>query len=327
MSCESVRPLLPMMLYGELSFDEEESVETHLETCAGCRQELERERELLAAFSEVAVEPAPALLHQSRMALFDRVQRENDVIGALPVPKKGFWVRFVAGLWPSPIVLQPAGALVMLAVGFLGARVAPTLLPSLGGSGEYEGMSVANLGPGRVRSVEPASDGTIRIIFDETRQHTVNGRLDDDSIRELLLSAAQDPSDGLRGDTVALLTTRPQAADVRNALVYTVRNDRNAGVRLKALEGLKPFIGEADVRGALADVLSADSNPAMRVQAIDLLVQSLNDTASENEQQLAIDPQMVGVLQELISSEQENAYLRQRCQEALELVKASAQVY
>jgi hypothetical protein len=327
MSCDSIRPLLPMLLYGELSFDEEEAVDAHLDGCADCRKALERERELLATISQVAVEPSPALLYQCRNDLFARLQRENDAIAALPAPRKSFWARFVTALTPTPIVLRPAGAFAMLVVGFLGARIVPNLLPSLGGSGSYGAMSVADLGQGRVRSVEPVSDGTVRIVFDETRERTVNGRMDDDSIRNLLLAAAKDPSDGLRAEIVDLLTTRAQASDIRNALVYTVRNDRNAGVRLKALEGLKPFVGESEVRGALADVLSADSNPAMRIQAIDLLVQSLDGAAPESKQQQFVDPRMVGVLQQLISSQEENAYLRQRCQEALEMVKASAQVY
>lgn len=325
MNCETVRPLLPMLLYGELSFDEEESVETHLDGCAACRGALERERELSAAISQVAVEPSPALLRECRENLFSRLQMEavarTEVSGE---PRENFWVRFVAAISP-PVVLRPVGAIAMLAVGFLGARVAPNLLPSFGGSGAYGAMSIADMGPGRVRSVEPANDGTIRIVFDEMRQRTVNGRVDEGPILELLLAAVKDPSDGLRAETVDLLTRRAPAADVRDALVYTVRNDRNAGVRLKALEGLKPFTGEPEVRGALADVLSADANPAMRIRAIDLLVQSLDETSSE--QQSFVDPRMVGLLQELMSSEEENAYLRERCQHALELVKASAEVF
>ena len=39
-----------MLLYGELSFDEEETVDAHLEGCAECRAALERERALHAAF-------------------------------------------------------------------------------------------------------------------------------------------------------------------------------------------------------------------------------------------------------------------------------------
>ena len=327
MNCEAVRPLLPMLLYGELSFDEEETVERHLETCGDCRKALERERQLSIAISQVGIEVSPALLHQNRKLLFERLQLEGNAFAGVTPKKDSLWVRFVNAISPAPIVLRPAAAMVMLTVGFLGARFVPGLFPNFGGSGSIGSMSIADMGPGRVRSVEPGSDGTVRIVFDETRQRTINGQVDDDRIRELLLAAAKDPSDGLRSETVALLTTRPQSSDVRDALIYTVRNDRNAGVRLKALDGLKSFIGESDVRAALADVLASDSNPAMRIQAIDLLVQSLDGTSPANQQQQSVDPRMVGVLQELISSSEENAYLRQRCQEALELVKASAQVY
>jgi hypothetical protein len=147
--------------------------------------------------------------------------------------------------------------------------------------------------------------------------------MDDASIRALLLEAVRDPSDGLRAQTVALLTTRPQASDVRDALVYTIRNDRNAAVRLKALEGLQSFISEADVRGALADVLSSDANPGMRIKAIDLLMQGLDSPQSPGQ---IVDPRMVGVLQEMIQRE-ENPYMRQNAQRALEMVKASAEVF
>ena len=43
-TCEKVREQLSLLLYGELSFDEEETVDGHLESCAECRTALERER-------------------------------------------------------------------------------------------------------------------------------------------------------------------------------------------------------------------------------------------------------------------------------------------
>ena len=132
--------------------------------------------------------------------------------------------------------------------------------------------------------------------------------------------------DGLRGDIVALLTKDANAADVRNALVYTIRNDQNAGVRLKALDGLQQFISEDEVRGALTDVLASDVNPAMRIRAIDLLVQGLSERQDARQAQV-VDRRMIGVLQELINRQEENPYMRERCLRALELVKASAELF
>jgi hypothetical protein len=86
---------------------------------------------------------------------------------------------------------------------------------------------------------------------------------------------------------------------------------------------LQAFIGEPDVRGALADVLASDANPAMRVGAIDLLMRGLDGGQGAAQ---VVDPRMIGVLQELTMSE-ENQYMRDQAQKALELVKASAEVF
>ena len=37
MTCEEARNNLPLFLYGELSFDEEEQVEVHVDECPACR--------------------------------------------------------------------------------------------------------------------------------------------------------------------------------------------------------------------------------------------------------------------------------------------------
>ena len=57
-SCEKIRMQLGMLLYGELSFDEEETVDAHLEGCAECRAALERERALHAAFDQAEIAAA-----------------------------------------------------------------------------------------------------------------------------------------------------------------------------------------------------------------------------------------------------------------------------
>ena len=41
MNCNEVTGQLPLMLYGEMSFDEEESLQLHLEACSACQRELD----------------------------------------------------------------------------------------------------------------------------------------------------------------------------------------------------------------------------------------------------------------------------------------------
>ncbi len=157
----------------------------------------------------------------------------------------------------------------------------------------------------------------MQIVLDETRQRTVSGNLGEQPIRALLLSAAKDPSDpGLRAETVDILNS--QAADFRDALIYAVEHDQNAGVRMKAMDGLKQFVRDPEVRNALKYVLLGDSNPGLRTQAIDLLV---------NANTPALDREMVGTLQELMERGEQLSYVRERCRRLLESMNASAETY
>jgi hypothetical protein len=321
-TCGTVRSQLALLLYAELSFDEEERVEAHLDECAECRAALERERAILAAADQVAVEPSPALLMQCREGLAERLKAEPARYAAGPAATG--WFHRVAE-WFAPRMpaalsqawMRPAGALALLAMGFVGARLAPNL-----GAGAFGEASLVP-GAARVSYVEPGDNGQVRIVLDETRQRVVTGRLEDESIRAYLLAATRDPSDaGLRIDTLELLNGRAQAADVRDALVYAVRNDENAGVRLKAMDGLRAFVHEPDVRGALAVVLEQDSNAGIRTQAIDMLIEGLADSSGNP----AMDRRMIQVFQELMSREN-NPYVRQQCQRALELAGASTEIY
>jgi hypothetical protein len=175
----------------------------------------------------------------------------------------------------------------------------------------------------RVRYVEPASDGRVQIVLDETRQRIVSGTVNEQKIQGLLLSAAKDPADpGLRAETVEILTSSAQSSDVRSALLYAMLNDKNAGVRLKVMAGLRSSAQQPEVRMAMTQVLLKDPNPEMRSQAIDLLTKSLN----QDNPAMTFDRQVIGAMQELMQRES-NAYVRQRCKTALESVKASTETY
>src|ERR1035438_6198744 len=53
MNCESVTKLIPLYFYGELSPDEEDSLEQHLDTCAACARQAESQRALSAALDRL----------------------------------------------------------------------------------------------------------------------------------------------------------------------------------------------------------------------------------------------------------------------------------
>jgi HEAT repeats len=100
---------------------------------------------------------------------------------------------------------------------------------------------------------------------------------------------------------------------VRTALVRALRGDPNPGVRLKALDALKPYSREPEVRRVLSHVLLNDDNAGIRTQAVDLLIQNRGQ-------------EMVGVLQELMRRE-DNDYIRLRTQRVLREMNASVDTF
>ncbi len=307
MKCTTARESFSLLLYGELSFEEEELLVRHLEQCPACREALEAERRMHQGLDGAEEDiPAP-LLVRCRQDLAARLESERQVTA------RGFWSRVSRG-WPalalpSGAFARPVAAVALLAIGFFGARLTRNGFPF--GGGQHAANPPVTT---RVRFVDSATPGKVKLVLEETRQRVISGSLKDEPIRELLLAAAADPSDpGLRVDSMDILKTQGGSADVRKTLLYALQNDPNAGVRMKALEGLKPFVGDEETRQVLCQVLLNDDNPGVRTQAIDLLAQSKG-------------PDVVGTFQELMRHEP-NSYIRLRSRRALREMNASVETF
>ncbi len=307
MKCDEARKTIPLFLYGELSFEDEERIEVHIDECDACREAVARDRALFKSLDAAEVIPTQDLLDDCRMELRQRLAQVEP-------QRHGFWGSILEGstihLRFAPGWMQPIGAVAMLALGFVAARMTPNSLLGPSQTANIAAEPVAS----RVRYVEPAAAGHVQIVVDETRQRVFSGSLEDQSIQRLLLAAAKDPSDaGLRVESVDLLKGRSQSAEVRHALMFALQHDSNAGVRLKALDGLRDFADDPEARQALTSVLLKDDNPGVRTQVIDLLIKHHSNA-------------MVGVLQELMMTEN-NGYVRMRCQKALHEMNASVETY
>lgn len=304
MSCEKIREILPLYTYGELSFDDEETVDRHLQSCAACTAERDVLLRLHDALDTSVAEPSLELLSACRQNL----KREVALLAAAN-PRRPFWAAWLPepGTSWTAWAAKPAMALGLMAVGFLGARFVPPAVPS---------TAPAPPLARNVRLIEPAGDGRVRIVYEEVRQRELDGGVDDKGVRDMLLAATRDPSDpALRVDSVEYLKDRVEREEVRKALVRSLTSDSNEGVRLKALEALKPHSGTEDVRAALTRVLLSDQSAAVRTHAIDLLVSSRQDEA-----------ELAGTLQMLLGREQ-NSYIRQRSQSALRAMNASLETF
>lgn len=319
MTCRDVIRDLPLLIYGEASFEVEEALQAHLDGCEACRTERRRLQQLLATVDENEAEVPGSLLANCRRSLRVNVAALAEDSAAGRTGLRGWLDRAFGVSWREWV--KPAGALALLVLGFAGGRLVPGRVaadraepqPIAVTPASFDAMGV-NPAAARVRFIEPAQDGRVQIVLEETRERVLQGRAGDENIRRLLLAAARESADpGLRVDSVDLLGTGPETDEVRRALLYALQHDTNPGVRLKALDGLRASATDPETRKALARVLLTDDNPGVRTQAIDLLVQKR-------------EPEVVGVLQEALRKD-DNTYVRLKCQKALHEMKASAESF
>lgn len=299
--CPEVTEEIPLYCYGEVTPTAEEAIEAHLAACAECTQELARHRQFLALLDDRTPVVDTALLSVCRSEL-------RTAISNTDIPAANTWLESLRNFWQFNIPFRvPVGAMALVALGFLAARVTPE---------RFGGMKAGLSEPmfSNVRSVEPDASGQVRISVDEVHRRMVSGALGDENIQQLLLEAARsEDNPGVRVESIGLLKNKVDSEDVRNALLDALTRDPNPGVRLKALEGLRPYAGNKEVRKTLASVLVKDDNAGVRVQAIDLLTTHRDDS-------------IVGALQNALQYE-DNTYVRAQCERLLAEMKASVGTY
>ncbi len=88
----------------------------------------------------------------------------------------------------------------------------------------------------------------------------------------MLLASRNQTNSGVRIDSVNLLSQKSDENNVREVLMSALRYDKNPGVRLKALEGLKGVIKtDTRVRDAVLEALMHDANSGVRSEALRVL--------------------------------------------------------
>jgi HEAT repeat protein len=101
-------------------------------------------------------------------------------------------------------------------------------------------------------------------------------------------------------------------------LIESARNDPNAAVRLKAVEGLARYRDETATREGLVFVLEHDVNAGVRSKAIDALAPVAP--------KVRVSRELAGALEDVMRSAQDD-YVRGRCAELLRQMGGSLDVY
>ncbi|MGI4828138.1 MAG: HEAT repeat domain-containing protein [Janthinobacterium lividum] len=281
--CEDWQGSIVLAQYGELPEEFQLPLEQHLATCEDCRREWNAHpamNEVLAL--DPVVEPSPNLLAASRMRL-------DDALDAMPARSLGqqFWANTFR--WLGYVKGAPALTTLLLGIGFLGGnavthyQVAHTpVLP--------RPVIISRPGEGTVASVSgivqtPNSD-RVQVDYNRLVPESVQGSLDDPEIRKLLLLGTQLATNReAHVDSVSLLADECRAghacdgdvsgnasSGIRSALLARLRYDKSPAVRLKALDGLQPYIAQDEhVRDAVLETLMHDKSPDVRTEAVSML--------------------------------------------------------
>jgi hypothetical protein len=314
MKCEIASDSIVLMMYGELPDELAGGLEQHLIECESCREEVETLRlfdEQLAILP--VVEPSPNLLAQSRMRLDDALDM---------MPPHGFVTRLQTNSfrWMGNVQSAPALATLLVGVGFLAGnftyryQVAHEVKPKgpVYISHPADGV-VANV----TGIVQIPNSELVQVNYNRVVPETMEGSLDSPEIRQLLLvgtsAAATDP---VRLHSVSLLTSEcklghecqptPDGKGIRHALMVSLRYDQDAGVRMKALEGLQQYVGQDQhVRDAVAEALMSDPDAGVRKVAIEMLQPVRSDSSVQQ------------VLR-TVSTQDANPYIRTASYQALQ---------
>jgi hypothetical protein len=285
MNCELAHERIVLAAYGELPDDQVHELDRHIVACSECSQE----RQQLLALKTLAtaypvIEPDPNFVTRSRIRL-------EEALDALP--PKSWYERFGQRILNNFSNLQaaPVAALLLLIVGagagtiggyeYAQARAAHA-------AGRASAVPNAKADPAPVvpaPSAEVANISSIvrqpnseivDVTYNQVVPQHIQGSLDDPAIRQLLmLASANASSQGVRDDSVGLLAAECRAGHacqgegIRDYLMVALRYDKSEAVRLKALEGLQPYVAEdMRVRDAVLEALLNDRDPRIRASAI-----------------------------------------------------------
>ena len=307
MNCEIAHERIVAAAYGELPDEQIHELERHMTDC----QECEAERKQLLAL-KVLVDAYPVMEVDANLVARSRLKLE-EALDSLPARH---WYEVLgqrllnnfARLQGAPV----AAALLLVAgigAGSLGgyelaanrASRAAYLAATAQAHAAKVG-SVLNEASGVQALASPAEFGNIasvssivkrpnsemvEVSYNQVVPQRIEGSLDDPAIRQLLMLASQNStSAGGRDNSVELLASECKAghscqpAGIRDALMVALRYDRNAGVRLKALQGLEPYVAEdVRVRNAVLEALMNDSDLRVRTAAINIVEPVEADTS------------------------------------------------
>lgn len=314
MNCDMAEQNVVLAVYGELPDELGGSLERHLAECEACRRELHSMQALDEQLAlHPMVEPSPNLLAQSRLRLDEALDQ---------IPPHGFLTRLRSNFynWMGHVQGAPALTTLLLGLGFLAGNF--TYRYQVAHAPKERGVvTMSNSTQGSIANVTgivstPNSE-LVQVKYNRVIPETMEGSLDSKEIRQLLMAGmTQGANTDVRESSVNLLSNECRAGHacaaeldgkgIRGALLVSLRYDKNAGVRMKALQGLQSYVGQDQrVRDAVLEALMHDKSAGVRTAAIGLLAPVQSDSS-------------VRQVLRTVSTQDESPYIRNASFQALQ---------
>ncbi len=279
MKCEVAEPKIVFYAYGELEDESTPELERHLAECDGCRQELRGVQAMQnAMFLSPVLEPSPNLVARARVALdeaWTTCQRAASPTAFWAHGSAG-WVRYARHLrcrrcwWASAFSAAALRRAIRMRARPVRSRRSFSPAHRAGAVSSVSGI------------VQTPDSDLVQVSYNRIVPETIQGTMDDPQIKQLLMLATQNHTDNdVRANSVSMLADKCRAgdcdasmggADVRKALMVSLRYDKSPAVRMKALEGLQPYVSnDSNVRDAVLETLMNDASSNVRAAAINLL--------------------------------------------------------
>lgn len=295
MNHRKYREWLELSFYDELSESERAELERHLIECEECRGFGEEATKLRAA---VAHHRRLSMSHQLLMDARRQVRLALDE-EAKPSP---LWERIIEPIYRisfSGVAMLVVGFI----AGYL-TFAAPRIAAVVTGKDAAVADLDRDTQVMNVRFTDAdASDGEIEFTYDAVRPGRIKGKIDDPKVQNVLAQALineKNPGVRLRSVNALAEQTEPlQSAELRQALLAAMTSDPNPAVRKEALGLVQKLPFDQEIKDAVLYVLQHDDNAGVRIAAITSLDKFKDQVALK-------DTEVLKVLKDKIQKDDNN---------------------
>ncbi len=272
MKHQEFEEMIVLRLYGELSPEDGARLDDHLLGCASCREEAAACSKLLQTLEEHGpIVPSDDLVDARERLLRALPRGHAQRTKGGDRRRAGFMSWFGSGYG---FARAGAAAGLLCAGFFLGYLLfshgqGDAGLPGLLDPFKSKDLSISSV---RFEQQDPKTNSVV-LSFEVAREVRLEGDLDDPKIQRLLAySLISEDNPGVRLRAVNAIGTegRPDDETV-TALVAAMKTDPNPAVRHQALVALRRYPLSTQIKKAFAEVLLQDKNARLRIEAIDAL--------------------------------------------------------